>query len=1152
MQKRCPHRSHPDRAGHSGVPKPMSRSPRKSQESRARVGRLVVEASLPSPIELGDADEWRILLLLHGIPIDYLRLPSPGYTIGDARVEDVVLRRRAHSQLAYQNFIDRLRQRLGAPRPHPKEQTCSVIVCTHRRSSYLPDLLGALSKLEPSADEIIVVDNDPGDSDCRFEVEAAGATYLREDRGGLDHARNAGLSRARCDLVAFTDDDCVPAPGWLARLPELFDDPAVGAVTGPAFAYKLETSSQVRFEDSGGFRRGMNSRVWDWTSLPPPAAGRAGAGANMIFRRDLLVELGEVFPPELDAGTPTQSGGDMYALYKVLRSGRRVVYDPGTYVFHQHRRDLEALRKAFWGYGVGLSATLTKLLVEERELGAVASWLWLWRQFMHALGARALGSADSTDLQNAWDYLRGGFAGPVLWRRALKQACAVPAPPPNAAPVIGIAQDPYHASRATTLSETEQAPKHGPPAAAMSQPAPAVSVVIPTTDRPDSLRRCLEALTLQAKGAPSFEVVVVDDGRSSLPLAPMPTKGLNVRWMKTGGNGAGAARNAGAGAARGGVLLFLDDDLVPSPDLLAMHLRRHVAVGRERVVIGYSPPRPSSPTLASLAASLWWEDHFRAKKASVALTFTHVLSGNASVSKAAFERVGGFDEALGRFRREDWEWGIRALSDGLEAVYEPRAVAAHEFTLKTRQLLDGAYREGRGDSILLGRFPFAAASLPFARPKLRRGFGQPVRKLAAAVLSYPPAVPFVVRGLDALEWINARHLWVDGMSAARRACYLRGFEDGGQRGSGERSSSRILSVELNSEMPINAPTVAAPEIELRVKGPIACRFNPSEGSWDGSVAVQAAHMLAGRWWSRLDLVPPDIADKPDLCGVAVVLGPARLVSDELQAGPLRAAGAEVHLVDGADGNHWPVIDEAVRACSEWVVAVPLPGARLEPYGLAYALSALEGDRTAAAAVWGLPPEDVSPSAVLLASRRTHPRPYTFSTRAAHCLLVRKEAFEKVGGFRAWTGLLAPHGPAAELLERLLDAGYVVASCAIPGIDIATRSPAAIAGREGPLARVRGGLTARRAASMGIAPGALFYARHGLIPLLRTAYRGIRHPKRSRQSLREAAHLVIGSLIGWREAARESPELADHLPFSHQMPDEREAQRMNHRMQGPDS
>lgn len=1064
----------------------------------------MVEASLASPIELGAADEWRILLTLHGNPIDYLRLPSPGDTKGE-RAAEVMLRRRADSVLAYESFVGQFRQRLGALPPGRRELTCSVIVCTHRRSSYLPTLLEALGKLQPPADEVIVVDNDPGDRDCRSDVEAAGARYVREDRRGLDHARNTGLASASCELVAFTDDDCVPPPAWLASLPELFDDPAVGAVTGPAFAYRLETPSQVWFEDSGGFRRGMRRQVWDWTSLPPHAAGRAGAGANMIFRRLILLELGEVFPAELDAGTPTQSGGDMYALYKVLRSGHRVVYDPGTYVFHQHRPDLEALRRAFWGYGVGFSATLTKLLVEERELGAATSWLWLWTQFIHTVRARLAGVADSADMRTAWDYLRGGFAGPVLWRKALKQTRALPSPPPRATPQSGVAKNPENVPR-DVLNEFD----------------PVVTVVIPTAGRPKALIRCLHALSRQTSDAPSFEVIVVDDTVSNAPPDSTLAKELSVRWLRTGGRGSGAARNAGAKAARGGLLLFLDDDLVPSPDLLSIHLRRHSAATRERIVIGYSPPRPPSPTLASRAASLWWEDHFRAKKDSVTLTFTHVLSGNASVRKSAFERVGGFDEALGKFRREDWEWGIRALSEGLEAVYEPLALAAHEFTLGTRQLIDAARREGRGDAILVGRFPFSRASLPAARPQIRRSLRHPVRKLAVAVLSHPSSVPLVVCGLNALEWVNARQLWLRVLRVVRRASYLRGLEDGelGKRGS---TMSPVLQIELNSHLPIEAPTVVSPEIELLVSGPIAGRFNPFEGSWDGSVAVQAAHVLeeAGGW-GRLELgLPPDGTHEPDLRGVAIVLGPGRLVTDERQVGPLRAAGADVLCVAGSVADHWSAVDQAIKACTENIVAVPLPGALLEPRGLAYALSGMEGHRTAAVAIRGLPPESGSrPSAVHLASNATHPKPYSISTQAAHCWLVRRAAFERVGGFRAWTGRLAPGGPSAELLERLLDAGYVVASCAVPGIVISTGSPAAMA-LETRSVRVRGGLTAHRSASMRFAPGVLFYARHGLIPLLRTIYGVVRRKKVGGQGLRAAAHMGMGSLIGWRQAAQES-------------------------------
>ena len=65
----------------------------------------------------------------------------------------------------------------------------------------------------------------------------------------------------------------------------------------------------------------------------------------MILRRALLDELGDVFPPELDAGTPTCSDSDMYALFKVLAAGQRVTYDPRVFTYHLHRSDPAALHR---------------------------------------------------------------------------------------------------------------------------------------------------------------------------------------------------------------------------------------------------------------------------------------------------------------------------------------------------------------------------------------------------------------------------------------------------------------------------------------------------------------------------------------------------------------------------------------------------------------------------------------------------------------------------------------------------------------------------------------------------------------------------------------------------------------------------------------
>ena len=252
------------------------------------MGTCVIEATAPlTAPDLSDADEWRVLVTFRGSPCSYLKLPSPGAGSGPGLVDAAVLRH-ADEVATRVQFVEAFRRRLGATQPEGARLSCSVVMCTHRRPEYIADVLGALGRLDPPADEIVVVDNDPGERDCREHAEAAGALYVREDRRGLDNARNAGLRAARGELVAFTDDDCVPPRGWLRSLPELFGDPAVAAVTGPAFAHALDTPAQVRFDGQGGHLRGLQRRAFDSTGLPPIAATRAVPGRNSISRRSTI------------------------------------------------------------------------------------------------------------------------------------------------------------------------------------------------------------------------------------------------------------------------------------------------------------------------------------------------------------------------------------------------------------------------------------------------------------------------------------------------------------------------------------------------------------------------------------------------------------------------------------------------------------------------------------------------------------------------------------------------------------------------------------------------------------------------------------------------------------------------------------------------
>jgi GT2 family glycosyltransferase len=942
------------------------------------------------------ADEHRVLITLDdGVPVARVRVPDPGAVTPD--FERVLLDPHADGHRSYFELRDRLRRRLGMAERSLQRPSCSVVVCTHRRPELLAKLLGALRLLDPAADQIVVVDNDPGDAHVRAMVEAAGALYVREERRGLDHARAAGLAAARCELVAFVDDDCMPAARWLRDLPELFDDPCVGAVTGPAFAFDLDAPAKVAFEDSGGFGRGLQRRVHEWSQLAPPAATRAGAGANMIFRRSLALSLGELFPPELDAGTPTESGGDLYALYKVLAAGHRVVYDPGTYVLHQHRPDLDAMRRAIHGYGVGLSAALTKLLVEERELAAPAVWWWLVAQYLEARVRSLAGRAGAHEREIASLYLRGGFRGPRVWLRSRA------------------------GSRVSGLGSRER------PRPARSARGPAkVSVIVTTHERPSALRRCLDALAAQTE---PFELIVVNDGRAAVG----PFDGARV--IHTGGVGTAGARNAGAAAASKPLLLFLDDDLVPAPDLVLRHSEAHRE--GERVVVGYCAPRPRTSNLTSLGASAWWEDHYRATRTAVTPTFVDVLSGNMSVPRTTFERLGGFDPALGR--REDWEWGIRVLEAGIEVACEPRAQAEHEFTLSAHRSIDAARRDGRSDARLIERYPAAAGSLP-QRWAYRSMLKRPIK--AALFLALQRKLPRALAAvtLDALELAKARVVWSRLFTLMLGAAYERGRRQGGDSRR-PRVPVPPLDIELCSDEAIPAPAVASPRIRLLVGGEPLAELSPKGGHWGESLADQIASIGHWQWWEASqgrDGRPVDTS------GVLVLLGP-----DD--------AGTAAQRVE-----YWRRLDRAIRSTTAHTVAIPLHAAAPDADWLRGVLPALDAERVAFAAGAA---DDGPPRPVTLHSRATAPEPFPMLGRPARYVALRRSAYQALGGFCMESARIGNEAVVLELTERALSAGWLVALRDTPGLRPAERERAASLR----CTRARAALLARRAWENGERP-----------------------------------------------------------------------------------
>ncbi len=298
--------------------------------------------------------------------------------------------------------------------------TCTVAVCTRDRPEDLGRCLEALARLPDDGQEIVVIDSaSTSDATRRVAEQFPRVRYIREERPGLDIARNRALMEARHEIVAYTDDDAAPAPDWLRTLRSGFADPRTLCVTGLTLPIELETPAQEWFELSNGFGRGYRRIVHDGIEADPFLVARVGAGVNMALRRSIL-ELVGGFDEALDAGTPTHSGGDHDMFTRILAAGYRIVYEPTALNWHRHRREWPELQRALYGYGVGVYAYITRHFLNGEWRAPLLGLQWLRSQLPALIGS-LLGRPGRMPSDLAIAELRGCLAGPGAYLRARRR-----------------------------------------------------------------------------------------------------------------------------------------------------------------------------------------------------------------------------------------------------------------------------------------------------------------------------------------------------------------------------------------------------------------------------------------------------------------------------------------------------------------------------------------------------------------------------------------------------------------------------------------------------------------------------------------------------------------------------------------------------------
>ncbi len=224
---------------------------------------------------------------------------------------------------------------------------------------------------------------------------------------------------------------------------------------------------------------------------------------------------------------------------------------------------------------------------------------------------------------------------------------------------------------------------------AWSRVTPTVSVVVATYRRPEQLRRTIEALRQQSYPAAAYEVVVVDDGNE--PVTRQVAEAFRggpqtVAYISQPHQGAAAARNAGARASRGEVLLFVDDDIVLQPDAFGRYvaaLQRFAPCcvnGHWEFASDLVEELRRTPFgLYRLDIEDWVRQGLRMTPIDERFSEVELLTAcNLAVPAKDFWRIGAFDPSFPYAGYEDQEFSIRARELGYRLVYDRDLVCLHD------------------------------------------------------------------------------------------------------------------------------------------------------------------------------------------------------------------------------------------------------------------------------------------------------------------------------------------------------------------------------------------------------------------------------------------------------------------------------------------
>lgn len=551
----------------------------------------------------------------------------------------------------------------------------SVILCTRNRRALLEGALASFKSLRIPPGwrvELVVVDNGSTDGTSAAVASAAKdfpfpVRGVVEPTPGLGRAHAAGLRAAQGELIACTDDDCLVMPDWCEAIVNAFAaQPTLAGLFGRVLPVDDGSNPEWRVAiKTSDLRATFQFPCWPMI----------GFGNNMAFRRAALEIVGG-FNPLFGPGGMLWSAEELELVYRVLRHGGLLGYEPSASVWHRGRTSQAAWASTNVRDAKGFGAFAGAYAIRG-DLFALKLFVWEWQGMLTAWW-QGVRRRDRKRRQVSGWYARwlplGFLAGCWL---GLRRDCA----PRGSAFVIS----------------------------ASSDTVPDVSVVVSTRNRAHLLGELLQSLVEdQDAGGIAYEVVIVDNGsqdhtRAVVEAAQQRSR-VPLTYVCEPAPGVSRGRNAGAWAARGDYLAFTDDDCLAGQEWV--HSVAESFRSDAEVAGVFGRVLPLSGSVDEKVVSVKIQAKATRYRFPCRLFIGH--GNNMAFRRRVFLDQGGFDVTLGvgtpLYAAEDLDLVYRLLRQGSVLAYDPRGVIFHRPRNTVRAARTAECRYGVGFGACLARY----------------------------------------------------------------------------------------------------------------------------------------------------------------------------------------------------------------------------------------------------------------------------------------------------------------------------------------------------------------------------------------------------------------------------------------------------------------